>query len=103
MRTNRAAIFLTVLLFWAQVDDLCFPCADLQPQTSGPSDDEYLPTVRQQELQQRSALRQPEFAGLIASILIPVSAAASVGVHRSINISQPLGPAPLYVFMSLQR
>lgn len=103
MRTSRAAAFLLVLLFWAQVDDAWILSPIPQSQVPVDNDDEYLPVRREQDVHQRSDRQRPVVVGPTSSIFRLFSTATLTGVAFAAFLSRPFGPASLYVFMSLQR
>jgi hypothetical protein len=103
MRTSRAAAFLLLLLFWAQVDDAWIPSPIPQSQVPVDDDDEYLPARREQDVGQRSDGQRPVDVGPTSPIFCLFSTATLTDVAFAALLSQPLGRASLYVFMSLQR
>jgi hypothetical protein len=101
MRRNRAAYFLILLLFSAQVDDSWDIPSSYQNQTVD-EDDEYLPVGREQDLQQSSKSQRSVLADPILSPSDFFSYPRTGGVASGTLLDAPVGPSPLYVFMSLQ-
>jgi hypothetical protein len=98
---RRIGWLLVVLLLWGQVDDI------LALQFSVPSapatvddDDEYLPSQRGPEAEESRVHTRPAFAGLKRRAAESSPVRWTLPFER--DLSTPLTPLPLYVFMSLQ-
>jgi hypothetical protein len=96
---NRLAYFLLLLLILAQVDDY-WAAAPVLPSVPLADDDEYLPAQKRAQNEERSRHQKPMFVGLKPRTAdLPL---ARRGVSSKWNLTTPITPPPLYVFMSLQ-
>src|SRR5262249_2315133 len=97
---KRLSYLLVLLLISAQVDDSWAVAAVLAAAPRADGNDEYLPAQQRPQEQRPSSCPQPVFE----AVKLPHADFSFVprGAPSEWNLTTACGPAPLYVFMSLQ-
>ena len=99
MRMQKAAYFLIFLSVWAHFDDvLLAPSRILQ---SAEDDDEYL-SIQREPCQMREVSSAKSVLDNLKPTADFLSVSSEWDAPSCSKFAWPIGPSPLYVFMSLQ-
>lgn len=97
---KRLPYLLIVFLVSAQVDDYWAVAPVLPSAPLTEDNDEYLPAQRHSRRERSSSLQKPVFLSLLPQTAEFSSVRRGMPAER--NLTAPLAPPSLYVFMSLQ-
>jgi hypothetical protein len=100
MQMKWLTFLLILLLISAQIDDVWAVVLDLPSAPLDDDNDEYLPAPRQLRGDQSSSRQQPVLGALKPRTADFPLAPGSVPSER--NLTTPVAPPILYVFMSMQ-